>query len=152
MGLVRTLDTLSSILDVEGPSSGLAFLNEGVPHRYSAVYRLAGLTLKNVLLHDKTGRLRPEYLAAIPFDSSFCQFVVRDGQFRTDNSSVDARLQGYSYPSIALSYHSVPILNASGEIWGTLSHFDTAPLPLPDEEFEMLKGAAPLLARFLIEP
>ena len=65
MGLVRTLDTLASILDTEGPSSGLAYLNEGVAHRYSAVYRLAGLTLKNVLLHDKSGRLRPEYLAAM---------------------------------------------------------------------------------------
>ncbi|MGJ7510137.1 guanylate cyclase [Variovorax sp. GT1P44] len=152
MGLVRTLDTLLSILETEGPSKGLAFLNEGVAHRYSAVYRLAGLTLKNVLLHDKTGRLRPEYLAAIPFDSSYCQFVVRDGQFRTDNSAADTRLQGYSYPSIALSYHSVPILDGAGAIWGTLSHFDTGPVPLPDEEFELLKGAAPMLARFLVEP
>ncbi|MDM0073804.1 GAF domain-containing protein [Variovorax sp. J2P1-59] len=152
MGLPRTLQTLSSILDADGPSNALAFLNDGVAHRYSAIYRLAGLTLKNVLLHDKTGKLRPEYLAAIPFDSSYCQFVVRDGQFRTDNSSVDARLRGYSYPSIALSYHSVPILNPGGDIWGTLSHFDTAPLPLPDEEFELLKGAAPLLATHLVEP
>ncbi|MDM0109530.1 GAF domain-containing protein [Variovorax sp. J22R24] len=152
MGLPRTLQTLSSILDARGPSDGLAFLNDGVPHRYSAIYRLSGLTLKNVLLHDKTGRLRPEYLAAIPFDSSFCQFVVRDGQFRTDNSAADTRLRGYSYPSIALSYHSVPILNPEGEIWGTLSHFDSAALPLPEEEFELLKGAAPLLARFLVEP
>ena len=76
---------------------------------------------------------------------------MRDGQFRSDNSAADARLQGHSYPSIALSYHSVPILNPSGEIWGTLSHFDTSPLPLADEEFELLKGAAPLLARFLVE-
>ena len=151
MGLPRNLQTLSSILDVEGPSNALAFLNEGVAHRYSAVYRLSGLTLKNVLLHDKTGRLRPEYLAAIPFDSSYCQFVVRDGQFRTNNSSIDARLQGYSYPSIALSYHSVPILDPTGNIWGTLSHFDIAPLPLSDDEFELLKEAAPLLATFLVE-
>jgi hypothetical protein len=152
MGLVRTLDTLSSILDSEGPSKALAFLNEGVTHRYSAIYRLSGLTLKNVLLHDKTGRLRPEYLAAIPYDSSYCQFVLRDGQFRTDNSAADERLRGYSYPSIALSYHSVPILDGGGAIWGTLSHFDTAPVLLPDEEFELLKGAAPLLAPFLVEP
>lgn len=151
MGLVRTLDSLSSILDTEGPSRGLAFLNEGVAHRYSAIYRLSGLTLKNVLLHDKAGRLRPEYLAAIPFDSSYCQFVVRDGQFRTDNSAVDARLKGHCYPSIALSYHSVPILGGGGAIWGTLSHFDTDSVPLPDEEFELLKGAAPLLARFVVE-
>lgn len=36
-------------------------------------------------------------------------------------------------------------------VWGTLSHFDTASLPLSDDEFELLKSAAKLMPSFLIE-
>ena len=148
---LRNLQSLSEILEAKGASGGLAYLNEGVPHRYSAVYRLAGLMLKNVLLHDKAGKLRPEYLAAIPFDSSYCQFVVREGVFRTNDSSNDKRLAGYAYPSIVLSYHSVPLVGRDGVLWGTMSHFDVAPIPLPEDEFELLSDAAPLMARLLVE-
>ena len=52
MGLPRT-QTLSSTLDAQGPSGGLAFLNEGVQHGTAPSTVSGGLTLKDVLLHDK---------------------------------------------------------------------------------------------------
>ncbi|WP_076999022.1 GAF domain-containing protein [Variovorax sp. KK3] len=151
MALPRTLDSFSAVLRADGPAAALAYLNEGVPHRYSAAYRFAGLKLQNVLLHDKAGEMRPAFLATVPFDQSFCQYVRRDSAFRTDNSSVDPRLQGHPYQGVVVSYHSVPLVSDTGELWGTLSHFDMAPLPLSQEEFALLQGAAELLPNFLLE-
>jgi GAF domain-containing protein len=151
MASPRNLEMFSAILQAEGPAAALTYLNEGVPHRYSAVYRFAGPMLRNVLLHDKAGEMRPEYLAAVPFDKSFCQFVLRDSSFRTDDSATDPRLEGHPYQGVVVSYHSVPLVSDAGELWGTLSHFDMAPLPLSDDEFELLQGAARLLPSFLIE-
>lgn len=151
MALPRNLETFSAVLRAEGPAAALAYLNEGVPHRYSAVYRFAGPLLRNVLLHDKAGEIPPEYLAAVPFDKSFCQFVLRDGVFRTDDSTADPRLEGHPYRGVVVSYHSVPLMNDVGELWGTLSHFDMESLPLSDDEFELLQAAARLLPSFLVE-
>jgi GAF domain-containing protein len=151
MALPRNLETFSAVLHAEGPEAALAYLNEGVPHRYSAVYRFAGPMLRNVLLHDKAGEMRPEFLVAVPFDQSFCQFVLRDGSFRTDDSATDPRLKDHPYRGVVVSYHSVPLTTSAGDLWGTLSHFDMTPLPLSDVEFELLQAAARLLPGFLAE-
>lgn len=146
----RTLQKFASIVRIDGPAAGLAYLNEGVPHRFSAVYRFAGEMLENVLLHDKLGEMKPDYLAVVPFEQSFCQFVLRDGVFRTDDTAADTRLDGHPYQGIVLSYHSVPVADSTLGLWGTLCHFDLAAHPLPDAEFELLQGAARLLPASLV--
>ena len=151
MTCVRTIEAVSEALD-RGPGAALAYLNEGVPHRFSAVYRFAGPLLHNVLLHDKAGRIRPDFLAVVPFTRSYCQYVVREAAFRTDNSLADPRLFGHALRGIVVSYHSVPMLDPlSGQLWGTLSHFDMRSLPLSDEEFELLQQAATLLSPVVTE-
>lgn len=151
MRTARDLEAFTAVLDAEGPAAALEWLNAGVAHRYTAAYRFAGPVLRNVLLHDKEDQMRPEFLAAVPFDKSYCQFVRRDSAFRTNDSSADARLEGHAYRGVVVSYHSVPLLSASGGLWGTLSHFDAAPLPLPDDEFRLLEAAAERLGRILAE-
>lgn len=151
MDCVRTPDAVSAVLAASGPAAALAYLNEGVPHRFSAIYRFAGPILHNVFLHDKAGRMRPDFLAVVPFTRSFCQYVVKEGSFRTDNSVADARLVGHPLRGIVISYHSVPVLDDStGELWGTLSHFDMRSVQLADEEFELMQSAALLLPRYLV--
>jgi hypothetical protein len=146
MTLVHSLDAVSQALATGGPTAALACLNEGVQHRYTAVYRFAGPLLHNVLLHDKEGKGRPDYLLVVPFTQSFCQFVVRDGSFRTDDSAVDPRLEGHPYRGIVVSYHSVPLLDErTGALWGTLSHFDMKSWRLSDDQFRLLQEAARLL-------
>jgi GAF domain-containing protein len=141
MSTQRNLDSFRSALKAGGASAALSYLNAGVPHRYSAVYRIEGGCLKNLWLHDKGGEVRPEFLATVPFESSFCQFVIRDGHFTTSDSAADRRLDGHPYQGVMVSYHGVPILSGA-EIWGTLCHFDPAALPLAEGEFELLRQAA----------
>jgi GAF domain-containing protein len=148
MTTARSIDTFKAALASAGTDSALAFLNDGVAHRYSAVYRLEGDVLRNILLHDKAGEVRPAYLAEVPFETSFCQFVIRDGQFQTSDSAEDRRLDGHPYQGVMVSYHGVPIM-AEGEVWGTLCHFDVAVQPLTDHEFQLLRGAAAVTPGFV---
>jgi len=147
MSLNRDIDAVTATLSEQGADSALAFLNAGVPHRYSAVYRIDGGILKNVLLHDKVGEHRPAFLAEVPFETSFCQFVIRDGYFQTSASGSDHRLDGHPYQGVMVSYHGVPVLR-DGEIWGTLCHFDVLPQTLTDEEFELLREAGKISPGF----
>ena len=141
MATYRDFRIFSSALTSRGPADALAYLNDGVPHRYSALYRIDGQILRNVLLHDKKGELRPDFLAAVPFESSFCQFVLRDGVFLTDDSGSDSRLAGHPYQGVMVSYHGVPLISNAGELIGTLCHFDVAQHGLSDGEFELLQRA-----------
>jgi len=147
---MRTLEALRAALADGGPAAVLEFLNRGVAHRYTAVYRFDGELLRNVLLCDKQEQVRPDFLLAVPFRHSFCQFVLRDQAFRTEDSRQDTRLDGNPYQGVVISYHSVPLIAGAGtELWGTLSHFDMQRHPLADEEFRLLEDAGRLLGAHL---
>jgi GAF domain-containing protein len=149
---MRTLESLQDVLSNGGPNELLSYLNAGVPHRYTAIYRFEDDLLRNVALFDKRGKVRPEFLLAVPFKHSFCQFVLRDQAFRTDDSRQDKRLDGNPYQGLVISYHSVPLMDDVNALWGTLSHFDMQQHPLPDAEFELLQAAAGLLTNHLAQP
>jgi len=147
MGMSRHIGAVIAALTEQDTDAALAFLNAGVPHRYSAVYRIDGGILKNVFLHDKAGELRPDFLAEVPFEVSFCQFVIREGHFQTRDSGADPRLDGHPYQGVMVSYHGVPIL-CDGAIWGTLCHFDVVPHILTDDEFQLLREAGQIRPGF----
>nr|WP_315207225.1 GAF domain-containing protein [uncultured Albidiferax sp.] len=149
MHTTRSLAALSSILETHGAQGAIQYLNAGVPHRFTAVYRLDDGILRNVLLCDKLGEICPEYLAEVPLATSFCQFVLRDGVFQTTNSGTDTRLDGHPYQGVMVCYHGVPLQSRTGELWGTLCHFDVQELALPDPEFELLQQAAQRLLAYL---
>lgn len=144
--IYATLDPLRAALQREGLAGGLRFLNARVPHRYTAAYRVQQDTLVNLDLVDKAGELRPEFLASVPFGDSFCQFVLRDGGFRTECTAQDGRLDGHRYQGVLGAYHGVPLVDDRGELFGTLCHFDTAERTLSDEEFAFLQKAARLMS------
>nr|WP_315183411.1 guanylate cyclase [uncultured Albidiferax sp.] len=151
MHTTRSLATLSSILETGGAAAAIQYLNAGVAHRFTAVYRLDGGILRNVLLCDKLGEICPEYLAEVPLATSFCQFVLRDGVFQTTNSATDQRLDGHPYQGVMVCYHGVPLQSRSGELWGTLCHFDIQELTLPDPEFALLQQAGLRLPAYLLQ-
>ncbi len=149
MNVQDCFDSFDAVLKASGAAAALAYLNGGVPHRYTAVYQLDGDRLRNVHLYDKAGEMRPEFLAEVPMATSFCQFVLRDGVFCTDDSAGDARLDGHPYQGVMVSYHGVPLLDDRSELWGTLCHFDTQPLVLSDAAFALLQRAARRLPAYL---
>ena len=151
MHTTRSLSALSSILETHGAAAAIQYLNAGVAHRFTAAYRLDDGILRNLLLSDKQGEICPAFLAEVPLATSFCQFVLRDGVFQTSNSATDPRLDGHPYQGVMVCYHGVPLLNANGELWGTLCHFDVQELTLSDAEFGLLQQAAQLLPAYLLQ-
>lgn len=146
----RSLAACTSILETSGAAAAIQYLNAGVAHRFTAVFRIDGDTLRNQLLCDKLGEICPAFLAEVPLNTSFCQFVLQDGFFQTTNSTTDRRLDGNPYQGVVVSYHGVPLQSVTGELWGTLCHFDLLELALPDAEFELLEQAAKLLPGYLV--
>lgn len=151
MTLPRHISQFTQVLMTAGIQSALRYLNAGVPHRFSAIYRRAAGHYENLYLHDKQGEIVPEFLAVVPVEVSFCQFVLKDTPFVTADSTTDPRLDGHRYQGVVVSYHGVPILGDDGEVWGTVCHFDTEAHPLPDAEFALLQAAARSLPIALLE-
>ncbi len=144
----RALEAYRALLDATGPA-GLQFLNARVPHRYTAVYRIENAVLHNTHLFDKQGMVRPDYLAQVPLEDSFCQFVMRDGIFTSTDTASDRRVDGHKYQGVLGSYHGLPLMDNYGRLYGTLCHFDVERYPLPDEEFALLQKVARLLPAYL---
>lgn len=149
----REIKGVTGYVDVaarEGIAAVLVELNRRVPHRYTAVYRLGdGQVLRNVELVDKANELRPEFLAEVPLETSFCQFVLRQGRFLTDDSSLDDRLSGHPYKGVMMAYHGVPVVDGGGSLIGTLCHFDVQAQPLTNEEFAHIEAVAKVIHPYL---
>ena len=147
--MTSKLAALKAVFQTHGLEGGLRHLNESVSHRYTGVYQLADSVFRNVGLFDKQGQMRPEFLAEVPLRDSFCQFVVRDGLFKTEHSGEDHRLDGHKYQGVLLTYHGVPVLDDHGELYGTLCHFDALQRDITDQDFAFLQQAARLIPDFL---
>lgn len=145
----KTVATLRAVMDEGGLHAGLKYLNDPVVHRYTGVFRLNNGMFRNVDLFDKEGEVMPEFLAEVPLTDSFCQFVIRDGVFCTDNTANDRRLDGHKYQGVLLTYHGVPVLDDRGELFGTLCHFDAEARTISDEQFDLLQRAAKVIPGFL---
>ncbi|QGJ18818.1 MULTISPECIES: GAF domain-containing protein [unclassified Polaromonas] len=143
------LADFTRILGAGGVLAGLAFLNGRVTHRCTAIYRLEAMTVRNLYLFDREGSLLPESLGVVPLGDSFCQHAMREGAFLTDDTRGDSRVDGSPFKGVVVAYHGLPLLDARGELFGTLCHFDFVPRPLPDGEFEFLQNAARVLPAYL---
>ncbi len=85
----------------------------------------------------------------MPLETSFCQYVMRDGQFITAESGTDTRLDGHPYQGVMGSYVGLPLQGGGDSLMGTFCHFDFENRELPDEEFAFLQRVARLLPRYV---
>jgi hypothetical protein len=105
----------------------LETLNRRVPHRFTAVYKLAGGMVSNIVLVDKENAVDTFALQTVPLTHSFCSFALKDG------------------PRAVGSYVSVPIPGESEGLYGLLCHFDFEERTIPDQEFYLLEHIAQIL-------
>lgn len=140
---------LNQVLASQGPQAALGFLNARVPHRFTAANKIEDGHMVCVLLHDKAGKLQPGMVVKVPMDHSFCQFVIREGSFSTTHSGQDERLAGHPFQGIMQSYCGVPLVDAAGEVAGTLCHMDMQSQLLSDVEFDVFQRAARVFPRYL---
>ena len=147
----EALNTLTQILDAEGLEAGLKWLNNRVPHRWTAIYKLVDQTMCNTAIVDKQAQADHSALSMVPLQDSFCQFAMRDGQFVAENTGQDSdvRLQGHAYRGVLNAYVGLPLMINQRTMYGTLCHFDNSAIAIADTEFEFLQHVAQLLPRYL---
>lgn len=131
-------------LESGGLQEALHYLNARTTFRYTAIYRLDGQMMRNIVLYDRQGE-NPAALEEVPLGDSFCQFVMRDDGFNTVNSADDARLHGHRYQGVIHSYFGLPLSRRPGTIYGTLCHFDFEPMEIADSEIAFLETVSTLL-------
>jgi len=144
----QVLGLVEEQLAAGGIPGALRFLNERVPHRLTAIYRLDGDMLRRVALATKEKNLEKRALQEIRLCDSFCQFALKDGVFLTFEAAADSRLEGHPYSGILGCYAGVPITGKLGT-YGTLCHFDFRNHEVADEEILFLERAAQLFPRYL---
>lgn len=144
------LALVEEALQHSGLNAALRALNSRVDHRFTAVYKLEEGFLRNVAIVDKLGEVVPDLLLKVPFEQSFCQFVLRDGVFLTADSARDDRLNGHPFKGVMGSYVGLPIASAGGDLFGTFCHFDFPVRDLSATEYAFLERAVRLLPAYVI--
>ena len=141
----KLLSGFREALEEGGLSRAMRFLNQSVAYRFSAVYVFSGGTLRNICIIDK---LESEVSKTddIPIEESYCVFIKRTAKpFSVNDSLNDPRVDGHSKQQTIHSYYGLPLMGATGQLVGTLCHFDYDPMPLVEETVDFLDAVAPLI-------
>lgn len=132
-----------SALHSRGIVPAMALLNDRTSFRYSAIYKRDGDVMRTVQLFDRLGNSRAT-LRTAPLERTFCEYVVRDGQFVTRDSSQDPRVTGHAYAGVVNSYVGLALYRPSGEVYGSFCHFDSEVRDIAPQEVLFLREVVPM--------
>ncbi|HEU4561749.1 MAG TPA: GAF domain-containing protein [Longimicrobium sp.] len=133
------------ILRADGVRAALQDLNRLSVHRFTALFRFEGGTLRNLHMIDRDDPT-VERCPDQPVLESYCIYVRRTAEtFITEDSPNDERVAGHSKQQTVRSYCGIPLFEEDGTLFGTICHFDFEPRPFGEEEVLLLEDAAPLL-------
>lgn len=124
----------------------LAFLNSLTPYRFTAVYRIDGMSISNVHLFDRaTGQGSDGSVS--PVSQTYCLWIQETlSVVQMRDSLVDPRAVGHPKQLVIRSYCGGPIRNDGGELVGTICHFDYESRDNAPGVLEDLETVGPLLA------
>ncbi|MEP7220920.1 MAG: GAF domain-containing protein [Bacteroidota bacterium] len=145
MNEANRLARLRNVLEQDGIRAALMLINSHTPHRFTALYRFDGETLKSLYFIDAEN-LEIESCPDIPVMASYCVFVRNTGnRFTLHNSLKDERADGHPKQREVQSYCGVPLVDERGNLFGTICVFDFEPIPISDEIVHMMEFLSPLL-------
>lgn len=135
------------ILRADGVRAALRYLNRLSTHRFTAVFRFEGGTLRNLHMVDGEDPA-VERCPDQPVLDSYCIYVRRTAEtFVTADAANDERVSGHPKQKTVQSYCGIPLFDDDGTLFGTICHFDFEPIPVEEEEVLLLEDVAPLLVR-----
>ncbi|MEP6905988.1 MAG: GAF domain-containing protein [Gemmatimonadales bacterium] len=141
------LGEFAAMLECSGLHKALGYLNGRIRFRFTGVYRFEATTLVNECLYDRENPSLDQSGTVLQLPDTYCAIARVTGRvFRTEDSTADPRLEGHSARHTVISYNGMPIRMEDGLIAGVLCHYDLRPRILPDEELEILEGAAARIA------
>ena len=145
VGIGHSLRQLKAILRGQDVRAAVIFLNGLTEHRFTALYRFDKETLVNLYFFDRENPTQ-ESTPDIPVMASYCVFVRNSGtMFTTPDSLQDDRVRAHPKRKVVQSYFGVPLLDEDGKMFGTICHFDLRPIPISDENVELMEAVALLI-------
>jgi PAS domain S-box-containing protein len=145
----NALAKFAKILETQGVSAALLFLNSRTSHRFTGIYQFDHATLRNVVLVDADDPAVAKGDDA-PMEATYCSIVRATEQpFTTEDARRDDRLRAHPARDVVRSYCGVLLRREDGTAFGTLCHFDSVPCDVPVRELALMESAAPLLFRAL---
>jgi GAF domain-containing protein len=134
-------------LDTQGVRAALAYIVSLSDYRFISVFQFRDDKAMAALHFD---RENPDVLrsAEVPDTATYCCYV-RDsrGVFTTANALLDARLASHPKRTGVLAYCGVPVMDAEGQLLGTLCHYDVVPRDPEQLDLALLIEVASALAR-----
>ena len=146
IGTVGDLRLLEEFIANDGLRGGVTYLNTLVPHRFTAVYRKRRDVMYCMSAFDIEGEIFGPDLQSVPVCDSYCQFVLKDGVFVTEDARRESVLDGHKYQKALLSYVGQPIYLSNGETYGTLCHFDFLERKVSAQQQEFFASAVRVIA------
>lgn len=141
-----TTNLLRRALAAEGLRGALRFISERTQHRFLGVYCFDEPMLRTRGFYDREdpSASPPD---DIPIMSSYCVFVREGGAtFMVDDAAADERVADHPKRRQLLSYCGVPLLDADGQMFGTVCLYDVVARSFQPGDIELLEQLGPLLA------
>lgn len=132
-------------LGSDGLRPALATLLKRTDYRFIGIWRFEGGKANAAVHYD---RLQPDVLTAeeVPDTATYCCFVRESkAPFMTPNAMIDARLAQHPARLQVLSYCGVPLMDSSGNLLGTLCHYDLVPRDPEQVNIELMLNVASYL-------
>lgn len=129
-----------------GPRAALAYLVSLTNYRFIGIFRFSG-GMANAAIHYDRENPEISHLDAVPESATYCCFV-RDGRgsFTTVDALEDPRLAEHLARATVRAYCGVPVMDAEGQLLGTLCHYDVVPRNAGALDLPLLLQAASTLA------
>ena len=108
--------------------SALELINLLSHYRFTAIYRITGDSLDNLMIVDRQTKSLPR-LERMPVSDSYCVYV-RDhlDAFLVQDADQDQRVTDHPKRPIVKAYCGVPLKRPDGSVFGTICHFDFDPV------------------------
>lgn len=151
MGLRETIAEFRRLLQEQGIRPALGFINSLSSHRFIGIYRFDGPTLRNVCLVDREDEFAP-LQEDVAVEQSYCLYVRdTEANFEFEDSLLDPRVEGHPLRQKVRAYCGIPLITESGQILGSLCHFDFTPRRISEPEVYLLETIAPYITKWLEE-
>ncbi len=140
----ETLEQIQFLIAEGRFKEAMETLNQIGPYRFTALFRIAGDDLHNLVIYDKQAQGAP-LLHSMQLSDSYCVFVKNQKDaFIVSDSENDRRVVDHPKRPVVHSYCGVPIMGMSGQVFGTLCHFDYDPIDDDGSSLEWLKAVSEL--------
>lgn len=136
----------SAMLESRGINDALRHLNSMTPFRFTAVYKVDGLSISNLLMFDRESGFSDDPSPSRISDT-FCIWVHETmSVVQLEDSLTDPRAIGHPKRNVIRSYCGGPVRNPDGVLIGTLCHFAYEPHLDTMPAVEVLAEICPMLA------